>query len=122
MKYGVVKRASTKRQAPSPPGPGGRRVVSSDREERLVANGRQALYGNGVHPESNYRRVASSDRMQDLQQHPPARKQMMRRRTSMGDALDSSFSESEGIPDQEKPLSEFGRRWNNHNGANSTTD
>ena len=23
---------------------------------------------------------------------------------------------------QEKPLSEFGRRWNNHNGANSTTD
>ena len=58
MKYGVVKRASTKRQAPSPPGGrdgGGRRVVSSDREERLVANGRQALYGNGVHPESNYR-------------------------------------------------------------------
>ena len=60
MKYGVVKRASTKRQAPSPPGGregGGRRVVSSDREERLVANGRQALYGNGVHPESNYRWV-----------------------------------------------------------------
>ena len=48
----------------------------------------------------NLRRVASSDRMQDLQQHPPARKQMMRRRTSMGDALDSSYSESEGIPDQ----------------------
>merc|ERR1719367_581973 len=39
----------------------------------------------------------------------------------MGDALDSSYSESEGLPDQEKPLSEFGRRWN-HNGANSTTD
>ena len=55
MKYGVVKRASTKRQAPSPPGRDGRRVVSSDREERLVANGRQALYGNGIHPESNYR-------------------------------------------------------------------
>ena len=54
MKYGVVKRASTKRQAPSPP-PGHRRVVSSDREERLVANGRQAIYGNGIHPESNYR-------------------------------------------------------------------
>ena len=58
MRYGVVKRPSTKRQAPSPP-PGaghGRRVVSSDREERLVANGR-AVYGNGIHPESNYRQV-----------------------------------------------------------------
>ena len=48
---GLVKRASTKRQAPSPPG---RRVVSSDREERLVANGR-AVYG---HPEANYRSVS----------------------------------------------------------------
>ena len=54
VRYGVVKRQSTKRQAPSPPG---RRVVSSDREERLVANGRGgAVYGsNGHHPESNYR-------------------------------------------------------------------
>ena len=57
VRYGVVKRASTKRQAPSPPG---RRVVSSDREERLVANGR-AVYGNGIHhPESNYRNVLHS--------------------------------------------------------------
>ena len=58
VRYGVVKRASTKRQAPSPPG---RRVVSSDREERLVANGR-AVYGNGGihHPESNYRNVQIS--------------------------------------------------------------
>ena len=43
--------------------------------------------------------MASSDRVQQMQ-HPPARKQMMRRRTSMGDALDSSYSESEGLPDQ----------------------
>ena len=43
--------------------------------------------------------MASSDRVQEMQ-HPPARKQMMRRRTSMGDALDSSYSESEGLPDQ----------------------
>ena len=46
------------------------------------------------------RRVTSSDRMHEMQ-HPPARKQMMhRRKTSLGDALDSSYSESEGIPDQ----------------------
>ena len=57
----------------------------------------------GLNYVSNYsrcRRVASSDRVQEMQQHPPARKQMMRRRTSMGDALDSSYSESEGLPDQ----------------------
>jgi hypothetical protein len=34
---------------------------------------------------------------QQQMQHPPARKPIARRRTSMGDALDSSYSESEGF-------------------------
>ncbi len=95
----LSKRPSTKRQAPSPPGHAraGRRVVSSDREERLAA-ANSRLY----HPETNggSRRVLSSDRVMQLQQqqqHPPARKHVMRRRTSMGDVLDSSYSESEGF-------------------------
>ncbi len=88
-----ARRPSTKRQAPSPPGRRPqpqklpvRRVVSSDREvehRRLLANGRAA----------SERRVVSSERGL---QHPPQRRPLVRK-TSMGDALDSSFSESEGF-------------------------
>lgn len=76
-----ARRPSTKRQAPSPPGRivGVRRVVSSDREDKVR-----------LEP---VRRVASSDRGL---QRPPQRRPVGRR-TSMGDALDSSYSESEGL-------------------------
>lgn len=83
-----ARKQSTKRQAPSPPGQPRliRRVVSSDRDER------------GHHGMTDQmRRVASADRGL---QHPPARKPLGRQ-TSMGEPLDSSFSESDGlIPEQ----------------------
>ena len=84
-----ARKPSTKRQAPAPPGqhPGARRVVSSDREDRMRP---MRTNGEGI------RRVASSDRGL---QHPPQRRQLGRK-TSMGDALDSSYSESEGLNDQ----------------------
>lgn len=105
---GIVGRpSSAKRQAPSPPvapsaGKGlvVRRVVSSD---------------GGV------RRVVNSS----VQQPPPAaRRIVVGRRTSI-DALDSSYSESEGLngeADQDKqPLGDFGRRWtaNHHSDIDS---
>ena len=79
----IVGRApSTKRQAPSPPGKPQivRRVVSSDRDEPRTV-------------QHNVRRVASSDRGL---QHPPQRRAPVNRRSSV-DALDSSYSESEGL-------------------------
>ncbi len=103
-----ARRASTKRQAPSPPGHRGggpqpgmvvRRVVSSDREDR---RGGAAGYPRVVAE----RRVVSSDRERGGGgglQHPPQRRPRHDRRASMGDAIDSSFSESEGLtadPDQ----------------------
>ena len=96
-----ARRPSTKRQAPSPPGfprhhqgQTGlvRRVVSSDREDR-----RQGYHHNrGI----GERRVVSSDRERGGGgglQHPPQRRPRPDRRTSLGDALDSSYSESEGF-------------------------
>ncbi|XP_059089545.1 uncharacterized protein LOC131885497 isoform X2 [Tigriopus californicus] len=87
-----ARKASTKRQAPSPPGQPRliRRVVSSDRDER------------GHHGMTDQmRRVASADRGL---QHPPARKPLGRQ-TSMGEPLDSSFSESDGLIPEQRPWS-----------------
>lgn len=93
-----ARKQSTKRQAPSPPGQPRliRRVVSSDRDER------------GHHGMTDQmRRVASADRGL---QHPPARKPLGRQ-TSMGEPLDSSFSESDGLIPEQDRVNDSGRRW-----------
>ena len=94
QQQGIVKKPSTKRQAPSPPGVL-RRVVSSDREDQS----RQARINV-----DQIRRVQSSDRGL---QHPPQRRPIVvGRKTSMGEPLDSSYSESEGFngdPEQVRP-------------------
>lgn len=89
-----IRRSSTKRQAPSPPGMNNsrRRVVSSDREDRV----KTPINGHQI------RRVASSDRGLATANSDRilagGAKKMTRRKASMDRGLDSSYSESEGLP------------------------